>query len=75
MSYGTMYRYRMMAKAQEYYASTEFAKMAKLESIAESRAEADLIAAYPEGINTTNAAEVLDFQRERIIARKTELGL
>jgi hypothetical protein len=38
-------------------------------------ARADVRARYPEGINAGNAAEVLDYQEERINARIKAAGL
>jgi len=75
MSYETQYAARMKMKVEHAMKSPEAIERRRLEALAAEQAEADLNAAYPGGITTDNATEVLAFQRERIAARKTELGV
>lgn len=75
MSYETRYAARMMMKSEQAMNSPEANERRRLEALAVEQAEADLSAAYPCGITPDNATEVLAFQRERIAARKSELGV
>ena len=75
MSYETQYAARMRMKGEEAMLTPEASERRRLEALATERAEADLHEAYPGGITPDNASEILTYQRERIDARKAELGV